>query len=161
VEIPKDTWNFRIFTKQVLEEIRKLNEQSRFIRGLFAWIWFKQTYIEFERKDRLHGNTWYSLWQMINLSLDAIFWFSNLPLRLATMLWFSFSIIWFLFAILFIIIKLRYPNIYVSWITTVIILLFFIWGIQLIVLGITGEYIGRIYKEGRWRPLYVIKHIHT
>ena len=160
IDIPKDTGNFRIFTRQVLEEIRKLNEQSRFIRWLFARIGFKQTQFEFERKERIHGDTAYSLWKMINLSLDAIFWFSNLPLRLATIVWFAFSILGFLFAIVFLIIKVYNPGIYVSWITTIIILLFLIWGIQLIILWIVGEYIGRIYKEEKWRPLYIVRKFY-
>lgn len=160
VDIPKDTWNFRMFTKQVLQEIIKLNEQSRFIRWLFAWIWFKQTFVEFERKERLYWETGYSWNRMINLSLDAIFSFSNLPLRLATLVWFIFSWLWFLIALIFIIVKLVNPSIFVSWVTTLIILVFLIGGIQLIILWIIWEYIGRIYKEDKSRPLYIIKKVY-
>jgi len=155
--IPEDTWNFRIYTKQVNDVVRMLNEQSRFLRWLFAWVWYKQTYVEFKRGDRAQGETWYGFWKYLSFALDGIFSFSDKPLKVATWFGFIFSLIWFFAGLFFVIIRFIDPNRYVSGITTIIVLLFIIGWIQLIILWVIWEYIGRIYKETKNRPLYIIK----
>ena len=158
--IPEDTWNFRIYTKQINDLIKNLNEQSRFLRWLFAWVGYRQWYVEYDRGNRLHWETWYGFWRLLKLALDWVFAFSDKPLKIATWFGFIFSGIWFLLGLLFVIMKFITPNRYVSGITTIIVLLFIIWWIQLIILGVIGEYIGRIYNETKWRPLYIIKRIY-
>lgn len=158
--IPEDTWNFRIYTKQINDLVKNLNEQSRFLRWLFAWVWYKQGSVEYDRGERLHGETWYGFWRLLKLALDGVFSFSDKPLKMATLFWFLFSGVWFLLGLFFVIMKFVRPDRYVSGITTIIVLLFIIWWIQLIILGVIWEYIGRIYNETKNRPLYIIKKIH-
>lgn len=158
--IPEDTWNFRIYTKQINDLVKNFNEQSRFLRGLFAWVWYKQSSVEYDRWDRLHGQTWYGFWKLLKLALDGVFSFSDKPLKMATLFWFLFSGVWFLLGLFFVIMKFVNPNLYVSGITTLIVLIFLIGWIQLIILGMIGEYIGRIYNETKGRPLYIVKKIY-
>lgn len=155
--IPRDTWNYRIFTRDVLQEIKRLNEQSRFIRWFFAWIGFKQWCVTFDRTKRLHWEPAYTFWKSLSLWLDGIFSFSDAPLRLAMLIWTIFAFFAFILWIYFIIQKILDPNWLERWIPTIIVSVFFIWGIQLIMLWIIWEYIGRIYKETKNRPLYIIK----
>lgn len=161
IQIPKDTGNFRIFTKQVLEAVRQCNEQSRFIRWLFAWVWFRQGMVEFDRVKRIHWETSYPLSKMFKLTFDALVSFSDLPLKMATGLGFLFSFLGFISWLFFIVLKFVNPTMYAFGITTTIILIFVLSGVQLIVLGIMGEYIARIYNESRNRPLYIIKEIYA
>lgn len=158
--IPEDTGNFRIYTKQINDLVRNLNEQSRFLRWLFAWVWYKQYSIEYDRLDRLYWETWYGFWRLLKLALDGVFAFPDKPLKIATRFGFLFSGIWFILWLFFIFMKFIRPDLYVSGVTTIIVLLFIIWWIQLIILWVIGEYIGRIYNETKWRPLYIIKHIY-
>ena len=154
--IPKDTGNFRIFNKKVLNEFKKLREQSRFTRGLFAWLWFKVSFVEFDRKDRLHWKTNYSFFDMIKLSFDWIFSFSIAPLRVASILWFIMSIFWFFWIISIIYVKFFTNITYAAWTATIMVLVLLIWWIQLSIMWIVWEYIWRIYKDVQWRPLYII-----
>jgi dolichol-phosphate mannosyltransferase len=158
--IPEDTGNFRIYTKQINDLVKNLNEQSRFLRWLFAWVWYKQASVEYDRWNRLYGDTWYGFWKLLKLALDGVFAFSEKPLKIATWFGFLFSGVWFLLWLFFILMKFIRPTLYVSGITTVIVLLFIVWWIQLIILWVIGEYIGRIYNETKWRPLYIVKHIY-
>ncbi|MCX6824767.1 MAG: glycosyltransferase [candidate division SR1 bacterium] len=158
--IPEDTGNFRIYTKQINDLVKNFNEQSRFLRGLFAWVGYKQSSVEYDRGDRLHGQTGYGFWKLLKLALDGVFSFSDKPLKMATLFGFLFSGVGFLLGLFFVIMKFVNPNLYVSGITTLIVLIFLIGGIQLIILGMIGEYIGRIYNETKGRPLYIVKKIY-
>ncbi|MFA5747954.1 MAG: glycosyltransferase family 2 protein [Candidatus Absconditabacterales bacterium] len=158
--IPEDTGNFRIYTKQINDLVKNLNEQSRFLRGLFAWVGYKQASVEYDRGNRLYGDTGYGFWKLLKLALDGVFAFSEKPLKIATWFGFLFSGVGFLLGLFFILMKFIRPTLYVSGITTVIVLLFIVGGIQLIILGVIGEYIGRIYNETKGRPLYIVKHIY-
>lgn len=160
LHIPEDTADFRIFTREVNNEVKNLNEQSRFMRWLFAWVWFKQDFVLYERWDRAAGETGHGFRKLMKLALDGVFAFSDKPLRVATIFWTIFSLLWFMLWLVFLILRFTNPNMYVSGITTLIIFLFIIWGIQLIILWIIWEYIGRIYKETKQRPLYIIKKIY-
>lgn len=158
--IPEDTGNFRIYTKQINDLVKNLNEQSRFLRGLFARVWYKQGSVEYDRGERLHWETWYGFWRLLKLALDGVFAFSDKPLKMATRFGFLFSAVWFLLGLFFILMKFIRPDLYVSGVTTIIVLLLIIWWIQLIIFWVIWEYIGRIYNETKWRPLYIIRHIH-
>lgn len=157
LHIPEDSWDFRIFTREVNDEVRDLNEQSRFMRWLFAWVWFKQDFVLYDRWDRASGETGHGFRKLMKLALDWVFAFSDKPLKIATLFWIIFSFVWFALGIVFLILRFTNPNLYVSGITTLIIFSFIIWGIQLIILWIIWEYIGRIYNETKQRPLYIIK----
>lgn len=155
-KIPEDTGDFRLIDRKVIDTLKRLKEKSRFVRGLTSWIGFRQTYIEFERDKRFAGETNYPLNKMIKLAIDSITGFSYKPLRLATYLGFIAALLGFFSGIYAIGLKIWEPNTTVSGWTTLMIAVFFMGGVQLIILGIIGEYIGRIYTETQDRPLYII-----
>lgn len=156
VDIPVDTGDFRLIDRKVCDIFRRLQEKNRFIRGLVSWIGFRQTYVEYVREERLAGETKYPLKKMIRFAMDGILSFSYIPLKLASFLGFLISGLSFLYLIFVLIQKLFYPvGLVPGWTSIVAVLLIFN-GIILILLGVIGEYIGRIYDEVRNRPLYII-----
>ena len=161
IEIPEDTGDFRLMDQQVAEEMRRLREHSRFMRGMTSWVGFKQTAVLFDREERRHGVTNYPLRKMVKLAFDALTSFSYLPLRFASLLGLAaagLSLLGILYALAR---KLFFPaEVVEGWTFTVIIILF-IGGVQLLVLGVMGEYLGRIYTESQGRPLYVIRKLHN
>ncbi len=160
-EIPINTGNFRMFTKQVKEEVSKLNEQGRFIRWLFARVWFKTTAIEFERPQRKYGKTAYPLKKMIKLSMDAILGFSSLPLKIATITGLLIGIIGIWLWCYFVRIKIYIdPWRYAAWTTTIITLMLIMFGLLFFFLWIIGEYVAKIFAQSKNRPLYIIKDFH-
>jgi polyisoprenyl-phosphate glycosyltransferase len=155
--IPVDTGDFRLMDRRVVDALLSMPERDRFVRGMVGWLGFSQTAVAYHREPRVAGDTKYSLFKMIRFALDGIFSFSIFPLRLATWIGFAASGL----AILGIIIVLldKYfavPGMVKGWSSTVIAVLF-IGGVQLICLGIIGEYVGRIYGESKRRPLYVVR----
>lgn len=155
VDIPIDTGDFRIIKKKVVEHIKKMPEKQKFLRGQMAWLGFSQTYIEYDRNERLSGKTGYTLKKMLRLALDGITSFSNFPLRLATISGFLCA-----FAGLILILYTLYSRFILKdyekgW-SSLMITIIFLGGIQLIGIGIIGEYISRIYDNIRNRPLYII-----
>lgn len=156
VDIPVDTGDFRLIDRKVCDVFRRLQEKNRFIRGLVSWIGFRQTYVEYVREERLAGETKYPLKKMVRFAMDGILSFSYIPLKIASLLGFLISGISFLYLIFVLIQKLFYPaGLVPGWTSIVAVLLIFN-GIILILLGVIGEYIGRIYDEVRNRPLYII-----
>ncbi len=156
IDIPLDTGDFRLIDRDVVEQLKKMPEKDKFIRGQIAWIGFRQTYVDFERDARKYGKTGYSLRKMIRLAVDGITAFSDFPLKLATTLGFIVSII----AVIIIIYALYSYFILERTITgwsSLIVSTMFIGGIQLITIGIIGEYISRINHNVRNRPLYVVE----
>jgi polyisoprenyl-phosphate glycosyltransferase len=154
IEVRRDAGDFRLLDRTALDALRSLRERSRFLRGLSVWVGFRQTDVPYERDARAAGATKYSLRKMIRFSFDAVSSFSNVPLQAATVLGFVFSIVAFLgipIAIAF-----RAAGEFVPGITTVLLVVLLLGGIQLITVGIIGEYIGRVYEEVKRRPLYVI-----
>ena len=156
-EIPLDTGDFRLMDKKVCQSMRKLTERSRFMRGLVSWVGFKQTYVEYVREERFAGITKYPFKKMFKFALDAIASFSYKPLRLASYLGFIVSLFSFLYMLNVIYLKLFTKETIVGWTSTLAINLFFN-GVMLIILGIIGEYIGRIYEETKNRPLYIVRN---
>lgn len=154
-KIPRNVWDFRAIDKKVLQNFKQLPEKDRYIRGMFAWMWFKTTFIDFNRPERIFWETWYSWKKMMKLAMDGILNFSTFPLKLGAIIWFFLIIlssIFFLYVSYdFLINGTDYPL--YKWIN--IVLLWFM-GLQFIFMWILWEYIGRIYNETRHRPLYII-----
>jgi dolichol-phosphate mannosyltransferase len=157
IDIPEDTGDFRLIDRKVVLEMRRLREHSRFMRGLTSWVGFKQTAVLFDRDDRRHGQTNYPLHKMLKFAGDAFVSFSTVPLKLASLLGFITALVSVVGICYSLIRKVFFADAVVSGWTFTIITIFFIGGIQLLVLGVLGEYIGRIYVETQKRPLYIVR----
>ncbi len=157
VEIPVDTGDFRLMDRKVVDVMNELSEQNRFIRGLVSWVGFKQTALEYVRDERFAGETKYPFKKMLKFALDGITSFSYKPLKIASYLGFALSAFSFVYLIIVLYQKLFTSNTIAGWTSTLAANLLFN-GITLMMLGIMGEYIGRIYDESKRRPLYVIKN---
>ncbi|KZL93989.1 glycosyltransferase family 2 protein [Clostridium magnum] len=155
VDIPVDTGDFRLIDRKVCEALKRVPERNRYVRGIISWLGFKQTGVEFAREERFAGETKYPLKKMIKFASDAIISFSYKPLRLAIIIGFSISIFSFLYLIVIVFKKLFVNDAIHGW-TSIVALSLFFNGLVLIMLGIIGEYIGRIYDEVKGRPLYII-----
>lgn len=155
VEIPIDTGDFRLIDRKVCDALKAMPERNRYVRGLISWLGFRQTGVEFVREKRLAGETKYSMKKMFKLAWDGITAFSNAPLKLATYIGVSISAVSFLYLLVVICQKLFTDTTVQGWASLVAISLFFN-GVILIVLGIIGEYIRRIYDEAKGRPIYII-----
>lgn len=160
INIPLDTGDFRIIDNKILEHLRKMPEKHKFLRGQIAWMGFKQTYITYDREARLNGQTGYTFRKMARLAIDGITSFSNWPLRLATLSGFAFSIIGFFLIIYTLYSRYIIKDFVPGWASQMITLVF-IGGIQLIGIGIIGEYISRMNDNIRNRPLYIIEEQNT
>ncbi len=159
VDIPVDTGDFRLIDRKVCEALKQLPERSRYVRGLMSWVGFKQTAIEFERSERFAGETKYPFKKMMKLAMDGIMSFSYKPLKFASYIGSLISAISFIYLIVVLLQKLFFPHSAQSgWASLIAVSLFFN-GIILLMLGIIGEYIGRIYDEAKGRPLYIIKEL--
>jgi dolichol-phosphate mannosyltransferase len=155
INIPVDTGDFRIIHKKVVEVLRKMPEQNKFLRGQISWIGFRQTYVEYSRAERAGGKTGYTYRKMIRFALDGITSFSDFPLKLSTFLGFTVSIITFFVGIYALYGKFVLKNSVPGW-ASIMISVLFLGGVQLITIGIIGEYISRINTNVKQRPLYVI-----
>ena len=156
VEIPKDTGDFRLVDRKVVDVVNSLPEHNKFLRGLFSWVGFKQMPYEYERQERFAGKTKYPLKKMLKLASDGIISFSNKPIKLVGALgMFSIviSILLLVYAIISYIFKLN--NLSAGW-TSIIVAITFFAGVQLLSLWVISEYIGRIYDEAKGRPQYII-----
>src|SRR5258708_22751907 len=157
VNIPRDVGDFRLMDRRVVDTLVLMREQHRFMRGLSAWVGFRQEAVLYERQERFAGQTKYPLMKMIRFSLDSITSFSQVPLRLATSFGFilaGISLIGILVAAI-----LRIFTGAISGQASTLILVLLLGGIQLIFLGIIGEYLGRIYDEVRARPLDIVREV--
>lgn len=157
--IPVDTGDFRLMDRKVCEEMKRLSEKNRFVRGLVSWVGFRQTAVEYIRDERLAGETKYPLKKMLKLCLDGITSFSFKPLKLASYLGGTLSLSGLIYLMIILYLKLFDGAAIAAWHPLAIIQLFFS-GFILIMLGILGEYIGRIYDEARNRPLYIVREFH-
>ena len=154
IELQRDAGDFRLLDRRALEALQSMRERSRFVRGMTVWVGFDQTAIEYERDQRFAGETKYTLRRMLRFSFDAISSFSHLPLQAATVLGFIFSAVAFL--AIPIAIGFRIAGEFVPGITTVLLVVLLLGGIQLITVGIIGEYLGRVYDEVKQRPIYIV-----
>ncbi len=155
VNIPVDTGDFRLIDHKVVEALRQTPERNRYVRGLISWLGFKQTAYEYVREERFAGKTKYPLRKMIQLAIDAITSFSVKPLRMAGVLGLILSVLGFGYTLYVIIAKLCGAVFSDGW-ASIICIVLLLGGFILVMLGIIGQYVGRIYDEVRARPLYII-----
>jgi dolichol-phosphate mannosyltransferase len=154
-DFPVDVGEFRLIDRKVAEALKKFREKNRYVRGLISWLGFRQTEVEYIRDERAAGETKYTTAKMIKLSLDAITSFTYAPLKLAMYFGFFISGISFIYLLVVLYQGLFTKSTVAGWASITAINLFFN-GIVLIILGIYGEYIGRIYEEAKDRPLYIV-----
>lgn len=159
VDIPIDTGDFCLMDRQVIEALNAMPERNRYVRGLRAWTGFKQTAISYERDGRLAGESKYPFAKLVSLAIDGIVSFSRVPLRLATYLGLITAIFAIVMIGLVIYWRLTDPNSQFIGFAMITVSVFFLGAVQLICIGILGEYIGRIYEEVKRRPIYTLKEI--
>lgn len=156
IDIPLDTGDFRLMDRRVVDVLNQMREHHRFLRGMSAWVGFKQIGVPYERAARFAGQTHYTLRNMLRLASTAITGFSFFPLQVATYLGFASAGVATIAIPVVIALRLAGNQAFFGQATTLIAVLFF-GGVQLISLGILGEYIGRLYDEARGRPLYIVR----
>jgi dolichol-phosphate mannosyltransferase len=157
VDIPVDTGDFCLMDRQVVDILNSMPERNRYIRGLRAWVGFRQTSVLFERNPRFAGDVKYTFGKSLSLAIDGIISFSTVPLRLATYLGIISAAIAMIMIILVLYWRIFAPVSHLIGYTLITISMFFLGSVQLICIGILGEYIGRIYEEVKGRPLYTLK----
>jgi dolichol-phosphate mannosyltransferase len=154
VDFEQGTGDFRLLDRSALDALGSMRERARFLRGMTVWVGFRQTSIPYERDARFAGETKFPMRKMLRFSFDALTSFSNVPLQMATLLGFAFALFAFVGIPLAVLMKLL--GLYVSGIATVLLFVALLGGVQLIAVGIIGEYLGRVYDEVKRRPLYVV-----
>ncbi len=155
VKLPVDVGDFRLIDRKVCDAMKCLPERSRYVRGLVSWVGFKQTSVEYKREKRFAGETKYPLKKMLKLAGDGIISFSYKPLKLATFVGMFVSGLSFIYLIIVLIQRFVKNEIASGWASSMAVSLF-LNGVMLIVIGIMGEYVGRIYEEVKARPLYIV-----
>jgi dolichol-phosphate mannosyltransferase len=157
VDIPRDVGDFRLIDRKVLEAFREMPEQDRFVRGMFAWLGFRQTEVCFHRQPRFAGETKYPVWKMMRLAVHGMIGFSDAPLRIAIWTGFAVSGCAGLYGLYVIARWVAHDeSLIAGWSSTILILSFLI-GVNMVLNGIIGLYIGRIHTEVKRRPLYVVR----
>jgi dolichol-phosphate mannosyltransferase len=156
LHIPADTGDFRLMSRRVVDQLRRLPEQSRFLRGLVTWVGYNQAAVLYDRDKRYRGETKFSTARMMKFAIDGITSFSSHPLRLASHLGLLISMATLLFMLGLIIYKLSGGTGVIQGWTSLIVAVLFLGGLQLMAIGVLGEYIGRIYEEVKGRPLYLV-----
>jgi polyisoprenyl-phosphate glycosyltransferase len=155
VSIPVDTGDFRLMSRRVVAALRDSRERHRFIRGLVSWVGYRQTGIEYDRAERFSGASKYPFSKMLKFAVDGITAFSEIPLRIAT--WFGFIVSGIAFVVGLVEIGIRiFTGYNLPGYTSTIFAILFLGGVQLITIGILGEYVGRVYDEIKGRPLYLV-----
>lgn len=158
VDIPVDTGDFRLIDRKVCDTMKKLPERNRYVRGLVSWVGYKQTAVEYDREERFAGETKYPFKKMIKLAMDGILSFSYQPLKLATKLGFVISLFSFFYLLVVLYEKFFTDKTIDGWTSTIGVVLL-TQGIVLMILGLMGEYIGRIYDEMKNRPNYIVSEV--
>jgi glycosyltransferase involved in cell wall biosynthesis len=153
--IPTDTGDFRLLSPRALAALRQLRERHRFMKGLFGWVGFDQVSIPYQREPRLAGKSKFSFWRLWNFALEGITSFSTAPLRLATYLGVLTALLAFVYA-LWIVVKALLWGDAVAGYPSMMAVILFLGGVQLVALGMVGEYLGRLYEESKRRPLYLV-----
>lgn len=159
VKIPLDVGDFRLMSRRGVDSLLAMSERDRFLRGMISWAGYKQIAVLYERAPRFAGRSKYPLVKMIRFALDGVLSFSNAPLRLATLLGFASMLVAFAGIIYAILLRI-YTNDWVRGWASIFVAVLFLGGVQLITIGIIGEYIGRIYDEVKQRPLYFVSERH-
>ncbi len=156
INIPRDTGDFRLMDRSAVDALKNMRERNRFMKGLFAWVGFKQFAIYYERDPRHKGKTKWNFFKLLNFAIEGITSFSYVPLRLATYIGLVIALMSFFYAVYIMISTLIYGN-PVPGYPSLITIILFLGGVQLICIGILGEYMGRIYNEVKQRPVYIIR----
>ena len=156
VDIPVDTGDFRLIDRKVCDVMSSLTEKNRYVRGLVSWVGFRQTAVTYVRDERFAGETKYPLKKMLKFAMDGITTFSYKPLKISTYIGFLVSALSFVYLIVVLCLRLFTDTTVTGWASTLAVSLMFN-GVILMMLGIIGEYIGRIYDETKNRPLYIVR----
>lgn len=156
VPVPANAGDFRLMDSRVIAALKRMPERTRFMKGMFAWLGFRQATITYTRPGRLAGSTKWRLWRLWNFALDGIFSFTTLPLRVWTYFGLATAAVAFLYMLLIIVRTLVYGISVPGYASVVVILLFFS-GMNMIGLGILGEYLGRVFVEVKKRPIYLVR----
>ncbi|WP_158984703.1 glycosyltransferase family 2 protein [Lysobacter panacisoli] len=153
--IPADTGDFRLLSPRAVAALRQLRERHRFMKGLFGWVGYNRVAIPYHREPRAAGRSAFNFWRLWNLALEGITSFSTVPLRLATYLGLLTAMVAFVYGVVIIVKALFWGDRVAGWPTMMSVILF-LGGVQLIALGLIGEYLGRLYEESKQRPLYLV-----
>ena len=159
VDIPADTGDFRLMDRCVLQAIQKLPERNRFMKGIFSWVGFRQTSVPYRRENREAGTSKWRYWRLWNFALDGITSSSTLPLRIWSYVGAAVSLLAFAYAI-FLIGRTLYFGVDVPGYASLMVVMLFFGGLNLLTMGIMGEYLGRTYTEVKGRPLYLVRELH-
>lgn len=158
--IPRDTGDFRLLSRRAVDALRQLRERQRFMKGLFAWIGYRQNAVHYHREARAHGRSKWGYWRLWNLAMDGITSFSAAPLKLATWLGLGSACLAFVYGV-YVFIKALIWGDPVHGYPSLMLVILLLGGIQLLALGVIGEYLGRLYAESKQRPLYFIERRHS
>jgi len=160
IHVPRDTGDFRLLSRRALEALRQLRERQRFMKGLFTWIGYRQTAVHYLREPRQAGASKWNYWRLLQLAIEGFTSFSTAPLRLATWTGVLASLLAFLFG-LWVLGKALLFGDPVRGYPSLMVVILFMGGVQLLALGVIGEYLGRNYAESKQRPLYFIEERHA
>jgi polyisoprenyl-phosphate glycosyltransferase len=155
INIPVDAGDFRLMDRKVVDQLKNMRERSRYIRGMVSWVGFKQGQVEYVREKRFAGNTKYPFKRMVKFALDGMLSFSQIPLKVSSAFGFLSAGLSFFFMIYGLIIRSFYPEQAVPGWASLFVAILFLGGVQLICIGILGEYLGRINEEIKGRPIYI------
>lgn len=158
--IPRDTGDFRLLSRRAVEALRQLRERQRFMKGLFAWIGYRQAAVHYHRQPRASGHSKWSYWRLWNLAVEGITSFSAAPLKLATWLGLGSACLAFVYGI-YVFVKALIWGDPVQGYPTLMLVILLLGGVQLLALGVIGEYLGRLYAESKQRPLYFVERRHV
>ena len=159
VKLPDNVGDFRLFARKVLNAINSLPENQRFMKGIFAWVGFRSITVEYKRPQRIAGSSKFNGWKLWNFALQGITGFGTLPLRIWTYIGFIVSFLAFIYAS-FLILRTLIMGIDLPGYASLVVIILFLGGLQLIGVGILGEYVGRIYMESKRRPPFIIDEIY-
>lgn len=157
VQFPVDTGDFRLVDRKIIEEFNRLHEKNKYIRGLISWMGYKQVPCYYERKERFAGETKYPLKKMLKFASTGLLSFSKKPLKIALWTGLVSVLIGLIYALTILILKIVHPAFFVTGWTSIVFIVIFFGGIQLLTIGILGEYIGNLFDEAKNRPEYIIK----
>lgn len=158
--VPRDTGDFRLLSRRALDALKQVRERQRFMKGLFAWVGYRQRAIVYERDPRFAGSSKFNYWRLWNFAIEGITSFSTAPLRLATYVGLLTAFAAFVFGV-FVFVKAVFYGDVVRGYPTLLLVILFLGGVQLMALGMIGEYLGRLYMEAKQRPLYLIDEHHS
>ena len=156
VKFPVDTGDFRLIDRHIIDTFNRLQEKNKYIRGLISWMGYKQIPCYYDREERFAGETKYPFKKMLKFAMIGVFYFSKKPLKMATFTGFLSVVIGIVYALIALITKIVNPSALVTGWTTLIILIIFFGGVQLLTIGVLGQYIGNLFDEAKDRPEYII-----